>query len=165
MYRPSCITEAYGGPERVLVGMCWAVGKPSIQFKLHFFSDGIKATAEWEAVLRIYSAADQYHSVAMDGCRASKLAWGVARTYAWKKPQVANFSRLKSSEYGGQSAGVQNSANSHWAVLAVLTGVKSAERQDTTSGPKGTHAVSNALGRRWHWHVRQQKLTIGSLNL
>ncbi len=54
--------------------------------------------------------------------------------------QIAKSSRYKSGENGGQSAGVQNSANYCSVVLAVWTGSKSAKRhifrQDTSSGPQ-----------------------------
>ncbi len=82
--------------------------------------------------------------------------------------QIAKSSGFKSSKYDGQFTGVQNSIKSSWAVLVVWSVAESAERcifhQFTSSRPKGIHAVSKALGRRWHWHVRQWKLTIDGLN-
>jgi hypothetical protein len=80
------------------------------------------------------------------------LACGFARNFACKTPQIVKSSRFKSGEYGSQAAGVWNSTNSHWTVLAVLTDAESKIsifQQDTSSGPRRIHAVSKALGRHW----------------
>ncbi len=53
------------------------------------------------------------HSVARDRRRASRLARGVAWTYAYKTRQIAKSGGLKSCKYGGKSVGIQNSASSH----------------------------------------------------
>ncbi len=53
------------------------------------------------------------HSAATDRRRASRLARGVAWTFACKTRQIAKSGGLKSCKYGGKSVGIQNSANSY----------------------------------------------------
>ncbi len=64
----------------------------------------------------------------------------------WLSP--AKCCDFKSDKYDGQSAGVQNSAKSSWAVLVVWAGAESAKRhifhQDMSSRPRGPHGVSKA---------------------
>jgi hypothetical protein len=54
-------------------------------------------------------------------------------------------SKLSFGKYGGQSAENQNSAYSHWAVLAVQAGAEATERHIfgrlRPSGSSGLHAV------------------------
>jgi hypothetical protein len=55
---------------------------------------------------------------------------------------------FKSSEYGGQSAGVQNFANNCWVALVVWTGAKFAERHifhQNTSSALRDHMLSLKL--------------------
>ncbi len=62
-------------------------------------------------VLRIYTAASRRYSEATDGCRAAKLAWGVAWIFFRPTLPVEKSSESNFGEYGGKSAKNQNSAN------------------------------------------------------
>ncbi len=76
--------------------------------------------------------------------------------------------RLQSGEYGGQSAGVQNSAKNGWVVLVVWTCAKSLGRhifyQKTSYGFRGPHAVLKAVSSCLCWPACWRKLAISGLN-
>jgi hypothetical protein len=67
---------------------------------------------------------------------------------------IAKFRRFKSSQYGGLSDEVKDSAYNHWVVLAVRAGVEFTEihffHQNMSSGPRRPHAVSKTLGSHKH---------------
>ncbi len=119
-----------GSTEQVLAGICWAI--------------------EWQVLLMC--SANRSHSTVMDGHRVSRLARGVTWTFTLQNRQIAKSSRFKSGVYGGQSVGVQNSANSLWMVLAVWASMLNPPKDVfsvmvcTSSGPRVPHGVSKALG-------------------
>ncbi len=87
--------------------------------------------------------------MAMGRCRAARLAWGVALTFAWKMLKIG--SPAGSSPANMVANPPENSAKNSWMVLAVWDSAESARRcnfhQDTSSGPWGPHSVSEGLGR------------------
>jgi hypothetical protein len=76
MCRPSCLTEAYGSPEKcwlVYVGLLISICSISTSFFL--------AMVYWrrlnernEQILWMFSVASRSHSMAIDECRAARLA-------------------------------------------------------------------------------------------
>jgi hypothetical protein len=112
-------------------------------------------------VLRVYTAASRLYSAATDRRRAAKLAWGVAWPFGCKTLLVKKSSEFKFGEYGSQSAKKQNSATAaYWfwqrrLALNPPKGVSSVRL--CSSGPRGPHAVSEAIDRCRRWHVRRRK--------
>jgi hypothetical protein len=118
-------------PWKVLVGVFWAVGYPSMQFNLNF----LWRQNEWQ-VLRMYSATCRSHSVATDGPRTVKLVWAIAWLFICQMHQLEKSCEFKRGEYDCQSTRVHNSANNSWVVLAVGTGAESAKRCVFRQGTK-----------------------------
>jgi hypothetical protein len=59
-------------------------------------------------VLRIYTTASWRYSVATDGRRAAKLAWGIAWPFGCPTLPAEKSSEFKFGEYSGHSAENQN---------------------------------------------------------
>jgi hypothetical protein len=76
-----------------------------------FLATALQRRRKERHVLRIYNAASRRYSVATDGRRTAKLAWGVAWPFGCPKLPVEKSSEFKFGEYSGQSAENQNSAN------------------------------------------------------
>jgi hypothetical protein len=75
LYRPSCLIGVYSSPEKywyVFFGM-----KAAYLFNYTSFSLAM-AYRRQRKVLQMNSAASLSHSVVMDGCRASRVVWGIA---------------------------------------------------------------------------------------
>ncbi len=136
-FLPMYLIEAFGTPKKYQLVYVKQLDEHLFNLNFIFLSNGFPAMCNEEQVLQQYSASSRPHSVAMDGHRVIKFACGVEWTFACKMCQIEKSGNFKPGNYGGQSAGVQNSANNCWAVLAVWSGAKSAERrifhQDTSS--------------------------------
>jgi hypothetical protein len=75
---------------------------------------------------RVAGLADKFypsrsHYGAMDRCRASRLAFGVARTFAWKTLHIEKSSRFKSCKYANQPESRILPILNSWVVLAGWT--------------------------------------------
>ncbi len=110
---------------------------------------------EWQ-VLRMYSPANRSHSVAMDGRRASKLAWDITRTFAWKTCQVVKSSGFKSANMVAnppESRILQTAAGWFWQGGPGLILPKD-RCLDVTSTHKPTTRHSNSHGMPTKYFVQ-----------
>jgi hypothetical protein len=119
-------------------------------FNLIFLSDGLTARRKERHVLRIYTAASQCYSAAMDGHRDAKLAWSVDWPFGRKTLLVEKSSEFKFGEYGGLSAKNQN-----FATIAYWFG----RHRPALNPPKGIFSIRlRPFGSRDH--MLSQKLLV-----
>jgi hypothetical protein len=108
IYRPSCHIEAYIRPEKYCFVWAGPLANQHSILTSFFLAMAERRRQKELYVLRIYTAASRQYSVATDGHRAAKLAWGVAWPFGCPTLPVEKSSEFKFGEYSGQSAKNQN---------------------------------------------------------
>ncbi len=106
--RPSCHIEAYIRPEKYCFVWAGPLANHHSILTSFFLATAERRRRKERYVLRIYTAASRQYSVATDGRRAAKLAWGVAWPFGYPTLPVEKSSEFKFGEYSGQSAENQN---------------------------------------------------------
>jgi hypothetical protein len=108
IYRPSCHIEAYIRLEKYCFVWAGPLANHHSILTSFFLVTAERRQRKERYVLRIYTAASRRYSVATDGRRAAKLAWGVAWPFGCPTLPVEKSSEFKFGEYSGQSAENQN---------------------------------------------------------
>jgi hypothetical protein len=102
--RPSCHIEAYIRPEKYCFVWAGPLANHHSILTSFFLATAERRRRKERYVFRIYTTASRRYSVATDGRRAAKLAWGVAWPFGCPTLLVEKSSKFKFGEYSGQSA-------------------------------------------------------------